>query len=63
MLFRKSIKTGEVPEQWWEANVKASFKKKGSRCKPGNYKPVSLTSQIGKIFERLIRDKIVNYLK
>ena len=63
MLFRKSMETGEVPEQWREANVTAIFKKKGSRCKPGNYRPVSLTSQIGKIFERLIRDKIVSFLK
>ena len=63
MLFRKSMETGEVPEQWREANVTAIFKKKGSRCEPGNYRPVSLTSQIGKIFERLIRDKIVKFLE
>ena len=53
------METGEVPEQWKEANVTAIFMKKGSQCEPGNYRPVSLTSQIGKIFERLIRDKIV----
>ena len=52
------METGEVPEQWREANVTAIFKKKGSRSEPGNYRPVSLTSQIGKIFERLIRDRI-----
>ena len=43
--------------------VTAIFKKKGSRCEPGNYRPVSLTSQIGKNFERLIRDKIVKFLE
>ena len=48
MLFRKSMETGEVPEQWREANVAAIFKKKSSRCEPGNYRPVSLTSQIRK---------------
>ena len=63
MLFRKSMETGEVPEQWREANVTAIFKKKGSRCEPGNYRPVSLTSQIGKIFERLLRDRIVSFLE
>ena len=63
MLFGKSMETGEVPEQWREANVTAIFKKKGSRCEPGNYRPVSLTSQIGKIFERLIRDRIVSFLE
>ena len=63
MLFRKSMETGEVPEQWREGNVTAIFKKKGSRCEPGNYRPVSLTSQIGKIFERLIRDRVVKFLE
>ena len=63
MLFRKSMETGEVPEQWREANVTAIFEKKGSRSEPGNYRPVSLTSQIGKIFERLIRDRIVSFLE
>ena len=59
----KTMETGEVPEQWKEANVTAIFMKKGSQCEPGNYRPVSLTSQIGKIFERLIRDKIVKFLE
>ena len=58
------METGEVvPEQWRKANVMAIFKKKGSRCEPGNYRPVSLTSQIGKIVERLIRDRIVKFLE
>ena len=60
------METGEVPEQWREANVTTIFKKKGrlgSRCEPGNYRPVSLTSQIGKIFERLITDRIVKFLE
>ena len=25
--------------------------KKGLRCEPGNYRPVSLTSQIGRLFK------------
>ena len=52
-----------MQEKWREANVTAIFKKKGSRCEPGNYRPVSLTSQIGKIFERLLRDRIVSFLE
>ena len=52
-----------VPKQWKEANVTAIFKRKGHKSDPGNYRPVSLTSQIGKIFERLIRDRIVRILE
>ena len=54
------MQMGVVPEQWKEANVTAIFKRKGRKSDPGNYRQVvSLTSQIGKIFERLIRDRIV----
>ena len=63
MIFRKSMQLGVVPEQWKEANVTAIFKRKGHKSDPGNYRPVSLTSQIGKIFERLIRDRIVRFLE
>ena len=42
-----------------EANVTVIFKKKRQRCEPGNYRPVSSTLQIGKLFERNIRDHLV----
>ena len=54
LIFQVSLRTGLVPVQWKEANVTAIFKKKGRRCEPGNYRPVSLTSQIGRIFERIV---------
>ena len=62
MIFRKSMQMGVV-QQWKEANVTAIFKRKGHKSDPGNYRPVNLTSQIGKIFERLIRDRIVRFLE
>ena len=52
-----------MPEQWREANVTAIYKRKGQRCDPGNYRPVSLTSQVGKLFERIIRDYLVKFLE
>jgi ribonuclease P/MRP protein subunit RPP40 len=44
------------------ANVTALFKK-GSKKDPGNYRPVSLTSQICKIMERLIKEDLTNFLE
>ncbi|XP_066455012.1 uncharacterized protein [Eleutherodactylus coqui] len=35
----------------------------GSRREPGNYRPVSLTLIIGKMFKGLLRDGILEYLK
>ena len=39
-----------------------SLFKKGSRIKSENYRPVSLTSVVYKLFETLIRDHIVEFL-
>ena len=63
LLFQRSLETGQVSEQWKEANVTAISKRKGKRCEPGNYRPVSLTSQVGKVFERIIRDYLVKFLE
>ena len=56
LLFQRSLETGQVPEQWMEANVTAIYERKGKRCDPGNYRSVSSTSQVGKLFERLLSE-------
>ena len=60
-MFNLSIKEGVVPFEWKEANIIPLFKK-GSRNKSENYRPVSLTSVICKLLERLIRDHMVDFL-
>jgi hypothetical protein len=62
LLFNKSLATGKIPQDWRRANVSALFKK-GSKKEPGNYRPVSLTCQICKLLERILRDVIVGYLE
>ncbi|GAB0189207.1 mitochondrial enolase superfamily member 1 [Grus japonensis] len=53
IIFERSWRTGEVPEDWRKANVTPVFKK-GKKEDPGNYRPVSLTSIPGKMMEQLI---------
>ncbi|KGL79530.1 RNA-directed DNA polymerase from mobile element jockey, partial [Tinamus guttatus] len=53
IIFERSCRTGEVPEDWKKANVTPIFKK-GKKEDAGNYRPVSLTSVPGKVMERLI---------
>ncbi|XP_060710826.1 uncharacterized protein LOC132835701, partial [Hemiscyllium ocellatum] len=60
-IFMSSLSTGIVPEDWRIANVVPLFKK-GSRDSPSNYRPVSLTSVVGKVLERMVRDKIYEHL-
>ena len=62
ILFNKSMSEGKVPEDWRRANIVPIFKA-GSRNKPENFRPVSLTSQVCKLFESLLRDDIVDHLE
>ncbi len=61
ILFNKSIRTGEIPEDWRKANVTPIFKK-GTKGDPGNYRPVSLTSVPCKLLESIIKDKLLHHL-
>ena len=55
MLFEKVLREETVP------NVVPVFKA-GQRCEAANYRPVSLTSQICKVFGAVVRDEIVKFL-
>jgi len=61
-VFVSSTTTGEVPEDWREANVKLLFEK-GSREKPGNHRSVNLTSVVDTLLEGSLRDKIYMHLE
>ena len=60
-VFNLSLEEGIVPLEWKEANIIPLFKK-GSRNKSENYRPVSLTSVICKLLERLIKNHLVDFL-
>ena len=61
ILFNKSLKSSSIPDVWKQAFV-TPIHKKGDRSKAENYRPISLTSTIGKILESIIRDQIYQYL-
>src|SRR6218665_3000021 len=60
-IFNKSMQTGEVPQEWRDALIVPLFKK-GNRSDPGNYRPVSLTSVVCKVMERIVKDNVVEHL-
>lgn len=62
ILWRKSLDSGQVPKIHKEQTIVPIFKK-DSKAKPENYRPVSLTSHILKLFERVMRTKIVNFVE
>ena len=61
-IFNESLRTGCVPGDWREAVVTPIFKK-GATNQPSNYRPISLTSIVGKLLEGIMVDKIGNYLE
>ena len=61
-IFNSSLATGEVPDDWRTANVVLLFKK-GCRDKPGNYRPVSLTSVVEKLLEKPLKESIYLHLE
>ena len=62
IIFRMSYNTGIIPKEWKVANV-VPVHKKGSKSDVKNYRPISLTSLIVKVFERVVRDKLMEKCK
>ena len=61
-IYSCSIADGVVPLDWRRANV-CPVHKKGSRVLADNYRPISLTSQLCKVFEFIMREELVNHLE
>lgn len=62
IIFKESLMKHEVPTDWKVANISA-IHKKGSMIEVNNYRPVSLTSQVCRVMEKIIRSKIIEHLK
>ena len=61
ILFTRSMSHSEIPDDWKSANVVPIFKK-GSRKELENYRPISLTSLVGKLLEKIVKDGIQEHL-
>ena len=58
-IFRTSYNSGYIPDEWKLANVVPIFKK-GDKSNVENYRPISLTCLVMKVFERLIKEKLLH---
>ncbi len=62
LIWRKSLDTSVINNIQKSANI-IPIHKGGSKAIPKNYRPIALTSHLIKIFEKVIRNKLVSYLE
>ena len=62
LIWKMCFSAEEVPSLYKFSHVVPLYKK-DSRAMPTNYRPISFTSHVIKIFERVIRKKMVDYLE
>ena len=60
ILFKLSYNTGYIPQEWKLANV-VPVHKKDDKNKVTNYGPISLTSLVMKVFERILYDELLTH--
>lgn len=61
-LWRMSLNQSDIPTKYLQQTIVPIYKK-GDRSLAANYRPVSLTSHIIKIFERVLRQKLVEHIE
>ena len=57
LIFNKVFDEGSIPTEWKNANV-VPVHKKGDKSNVENYRPISLTCLIMKVFEKLVRERL-----
>ncbi len=59
-IIKCSVATGKVPREWKRAEV-VPIHKSGNKEEPLNYRPVSLTSVVCKMCEKVIKNNGQNF--
>ena len=62
IILRKSLDEGNIPDIFKLAYI-TPIHKGGSKMNPANYRPISLTSHIMKVFERVIKMHLIRHLQ
>ena len=62
LLWNSSLQNGRISHELKLQFITPIYKK-GNKTEPENYRPVSITSHLVKIFERVMRNKLVEFLE
>lgn len=58
-LFNRVWREGKVPGEWKEAVIISIRKPGKDTSDPGNYRPIALTSNICKLMERMVNERLL----
>lgn len=61
-LYNQSLMFSEIPERWKRSFVTPLLKKEPAK-EPANYRPVSVLSFFGRVFEKIIKNCIVEHVE
>lgn len=61
-LFNTSLRLRKLPDLWKIAQITPIFKNKGSAQQAANYRPISLTSSLCKLMEKILFKHLHNYM-
>ena len=62
IVWRESLKTSTIPKKL-KMGVVIPISKTGDRHQPKNYRPISLTSHVITVFERVVAKEMVRYME
>ena len=57
-VITKVHNTEEIPESWLEGHIKRLYKGKGMKGKCSNERGITLASNVGKVYERILNERI-----
>lgn len=60
-IINKCIEQGKVPSHFKNAKIIPIYKK-GEKTDMSNYRPISLISSVSKIFEKIVKHRVMKYL-
>lgn len=61
VIFQKCWETGNLPQIWKKAIIIPILKEGKTRTEPSSYRPIALTSHVGKLMERLILRRLTYF--
>ena len=61
-LFTKTLLTSPTPWEGWGSSSIVLIHKAGDTGDPANFRPIALTSCVGKVFHQILSDRITGFL-